>query len=270
MTIPGNSELLELARTIAIEAGDLAARRRAEGVEIAASKTSPEDIVTLADRETEDLIRSLIAEARPRDGFLGEESIADAGSSGLSWIVDPIDGTVNYLYGIPHYAISIAVVEGSQDPATWSSIAAAVVNPALGEVYTAGVGTGAFLGERQLRVKETSLPLALVATGFGYSAMRRREQAAIVAGLVGEVRDIRRFGTASLDLCAVATGRVDAYYESGLKPWDQAAGVLIAQEAGAQVTGLAGLPGDELFVLAAPPELARMLEAVLTGLGVSR
>ena len=263
-------ELLDLARSIAITAGELVARRRSEGVEIAESKSSPEDIVTLADRESENLIRSMLADARPHDGFVGEESGADAGSSGLSWIIDPIDGTVNYYYGVPHYAISIAVVDGGQEPATWTAIAGAVVNPAIGEVFTASAGGGAFLGDRRLRVKETTMSLALVATGFGYAAARRREQATVVAGLIGQIRDIRRAGTASLDLCAVASGRADAYYETGLKPWDHAAGALIAREAGATVTGLDGLPGDGVFMLAAAPQLAQGLEASLVALGVSR
>ena len=263
-------ELLDLARSIAITAGELAARRRLEGAEIAESKSSPEDIVTHADREVEQLVRELLAKARPLDGFVGEESGADAGSSGLSWIVDPIDGTVNYFYGVPHYAVSIAVVEGGQDPASWTALAGAVVNPAIGEVFTASAGEGAFLGDRRLRVKETPLSLALVATGFSYSAVRRREQAAVVTGLVGEIRDIRRTGTASLDLCAVACGRADAYYETGLKPWDHAAGALVAREAGATVSGLDGRAGDGVFLLAAAPELARTLEDRLVALGVAR
>lgn len=260
-----HSDLLVLARDIALAAGDLAAIRRREGVEIAASKSSPEDVVTLADCETEQLIRSMIADARPSDGFLGEESGADVGTSGLTWVVDPIDGTVNYLYGVPHYAVSIAVVEGEPDPLTWRALAGAVVNPAINEVFTASEGGGAFLGTRRLHVTEAELPLALVATGFSYSAERRREQAEVLVRLIGEVRDIRRTGTASLDLCAVACGRVDAYYEAGLKPWDHAAGSLIAREAGARVAGWQGIPGGGDFLLAAPPVLASRLEEVLAG-----
>lgn len=254
---------MSIARNVAVAAGELAARRRSAGVEIAASKSSPEDIVTLADRETEELIRSLLRDARPDDGFFGEESDADAGTSGLTWIVDPIDGTVNYLYGVPHYAVSIAVVEGGPDPTTWSALAGAVVNPAIGEVFTATAGGGAFLRDRKLRVAEAELPLALVATGFSYSAERRVEQAEVVAGLIAHVRDIRRAGTASLDLCAVASGRVNAYFERGLKPWDHAAGALIASEAGARVGGFDGAPANSQFLLAAPPLLAATLEKLL-------
>jgi len=263
-------ELLNLARDTAIRAGVLAAQRRSEGVEVAASKSSPEDVVTHADRETEALIRGLLAEARPQDGFVGEESGADGGTSGLTWIVDPIDGTVNYLYGVPHYAVSIAVVEGDPDPATWRALAGSVVNPAINEVYTASAGGGAHLGSRRLRVAEAELPLALVGTGFAYAAETRREQAEVLVQLISKVRDIRRAGTASLDLCAVATGRINAYYERGLAPWDHAAGALIAEEAGATVCGLRGAPAGRDFLLAAPPRLAATLETLLTALHPSR
>ena len=261
------SDLLSIATRIATEAGALAARRRAEGVTVAASKSSPEDIVTAADRETEELIRGLIADARPDDGFLGEEGGATASTSGLTWVVDPIDGTVNYLYGIPQYAVSVAVVEGEADPATWTALAGAVVNPTIGETFTAARGEGARLNDRLLRVTKPSLPLALVATGFGYAAEDRLDQARVVAGLIGSVRDIRRFGAASLDLCAVACGRVDAYYERGLKPWDHAAAALIAAEAGASVTDLEGGPAGIHFTLAAHPELAAELGDLLRRLG---
>ncbi|MEO7123650.1 MAG: inositol monophosphatase family protein [Lacisediminihabitans sp.] len=269
MTTAGTTELLDLAREVALTAGRLVRQRRAEGVEVAASKSSPEDIVTFADRESETLIRSLLAKSRPDDGFFGEESDADAGSSGLTWVVDPIDGTVNFLYGIPHYAVSIAVVEGDPDPATWRALAGAVVNPAIGEVFTATDGGGAFLGEHQIRVAPAvDLSQALVGTGFSYSASKRLSQAAIVAQLIGQVRDIRRIGTASLDLCSVACGRLNAYYERGLKPWDHAAGALVAQEAGAAVRGLRGAAATAEFLLAAEPSVAAELERVLLGYGV--
>lgn len=262
------AELLHIAREIALAAGQLAARRRAEGVEVAASKSSTEDIVTFADRETEAFIRSSLAERRPGDGFFGEESGAERGTTGLIWVVDPIDGTVNFLYGFPHYAISVAVVEGEPDPQTWRALAGVVVNPASGEVYSAQAGGGAFLGERAIRVAPAvDLSQALVGTGFSYQAANRTQQGAIVAGLISRVRDIRRMGTASLDLCAVAAGRLNAYYERGLNPWDHAAGVLIAREAGARVSGLRGLRADRDFTLAAEPSLADRLEAALLELG---
>ena len=262
-------ELLTLARTIACEAGDLVRTRREEGVEVAATKTAPEDIVTAADRESEDLIRGRIAEARPGDGFFGEESDASASSSGLTWIVDPIDGTVNYLYGIPAYAVSIAVVEGDPDPSTWRSLASAVVNPASGEVYTASAGGGAYLGTKRLQVSTgKQLSLALVGTGFSYDSRRRGLQAEAVSMLIPRVRDIRRIGAASLDLCNVAAGRLDAYYEKGLKPWDHAGGALVAAEAGAKVAGLHGAAASRTLTIAAEPGLFAQLEPVLDELGV--
>jgi myo-inositol-1(or 4)-monophosphatase len=264
-----SSELLAIARDVALQAGALAKQRRAEGVAVAASKSSPVDIVTEADRETEALIRSLLAERRPDDGFFGEESDATSSTSGLHWIVDPIDGTVNFLYGIPHYAVSIAVVEGEPDPLTWTALAAAVVNPASGEVFTAAVGEGAFLGETKLQVAESvELSQALVATGFAYDSQMRGRQGAVVAQLLPEVRDIRRQGTASLDLCFVASGRLNAYFERTLSPWDHAAGALIAREAGARVSGLHGAAPSRDFIIAAEPSVADRLEARLLELGV--
>jgi myo-inositol-1(or 4)-monophosphatase len=260
-----NSELLNLARTIAVEAGELAQHRRKEGVEVADHKSSAVDVVTHADRETEAFIRARLADARPGDGFLGEESAAEHGTTGLTWVVDPIDGTVNFLYGIPHYAVSIAVVEGDPDPLTWTALAGCVVNPESGEVYSAAAGHGAFLGEERLQVAPAvDLSQALIATGFGYSADRRAEQGALVARLLPRVRDIRRLGTASLDLCFVAAGRLNGYYERGLNPWDHAAGALVAAEAGARVSGWSGRPANSEFILAAEPTVAEALERLLT------
>ncbi|MEO6825958.1 MAG: inositol monophosphatase family protein [Microbacteriaceae bacterium] len=255
MTI-GNAQLLEIAKRAALRAGALIAQRRAEGVSIAQAKSSPEDIVTYADRESETLIRSMLADARPDDGFFGEESAAQSGTSGLTWVVDPIDGTVNYLYDIPAYAVSIAVVEGEPDPATWRALAGVVTNPVNAEVYTATAGGGAFLGDRRLGVNSpVELPLALVGTGFGYDADKRVRQTALLQTLIGRVRDIRRIGSAALDLCNVAAGRLDAYYEIGLMPWDYAAGALIATEAGARVAGLDGAAAGSGLIVAADPEL---------------
>ena len=262
-----HDELLRLALNTAVAAGALAHRRRTEGVEVADHKSSPVDVVTLADRETENLIRSLLADARPDDGFLGEEGGAEAGSSGLTWVVDPIDGTVNYLYGIPHWAVSIAVVEGDPDPLTWRALAGCVTNPVAGEIFTATDAGGAFSGNQQLRVAEpASLAQSLIGTGFSYDSQTRAKQGAVVAELLPLVRDIRRFGTASLDLCAVATGRLNGYFETGLKPWDHAAAALVAREAGAAVVGLGGAPASDAFILAAPPELLSVLERELSKL----
>jgi myo-inositol-1(or 4)-monophosphatase len=257
-------DLLELARDVAVRAGLLARQRRMEGVEVAASKSSPVDVVTEADREVEALIRGMLADARPDDGFLGEESGSGSSSSGLTWVVDPIDGTVNFLYGLPHYAVSIAVVEGEPDPLTWRALAGAVVNPAINEVFTGTAGGGAFLGFEPIRVAEpVELSQALVATGFAYDSAMRSEQGQLVARLLPLVRDIRRQGTASLDLCFVAAGRYNAYFERTLSPWDHAAGALIAREAGATVKGRGDAAANRDFILAGHPDVARTLEETL-------
>ena len=265
---PTNDELLAIAVSIALEAGELASRRLREGVEVAASKSSKEDIVTHADRETEALIRRRLSEERPQDGFLGEESGADTGTSGLTWVVDPIDGTVNFLYGIPQWAISIAVVDGDPDPATWTALAGVVVNPSNGEVFTATAGGGAFLDGIAIAVAAPAeLSQCLVGTGFSYRAAVRSEQLAVVAGLIARVRDIRRMGSAALDLCAVACGRLNAYFERELNPWDFAAGALIATEAGARVSGLGGARSGKKFVLAGEVSIAESLEKLLRQAG---
>jgi len=259
-------ELLDIARTVALEAGELIARRRREGVEVADRKSSSVDVVTFADRESEQFIQSRIAELRPRDGFFGEEGADSSSQSGLTWIVDPIDGTVNYLYDIPQYAVSIAVVDGDTNPASWTQLAAAVNNPVLGELYSAATGQGAFLGESLLQVNnETNLAHALVATGFSYTSAERAEQAAIVHRVLPEVRDMRRAGAASLDLCHVASGRLDGYWERGTKPWDFAAGTLIVREAGGVVGGLGGAPFGNDMVLATNAALFAPLEALIAG-----
>ena len=267
MTSAAATELLALAQKTAVTAGELVRRRRVEGVEIAASKSSPEDVVTLADREAEALIRSLLADARPNDGFYGEESTATAGTSGLTWVVDPIDGTVNYLYGIPFYAVSIAVVEGDADPATWTALAGAVRNPAIDELFSASVGGGAELNGRRLQVKTgVPLSLALFGTGFSYDSVRRTRQAKVLHGLIDQVRDVRRVGAASLDLCSVAAGRLDLYYERGLHPWDHAAGGLVAAEAGARV-GAFGEDREGInLLIAAAPDLYAAAEPILVKL----
>ena len=263
-----STELLDLARAIALEAGELAAVRRREGVEVAATKSSVVDVVT-ADREVEELVRARIAAARPQDAILGEEGGASGGTSGITWVVDPIDGTVNYLYGIPHYAVSIAVVEGEPDPLRWTALAGAVFNPAIGELYTASRGGGAFLGERPIRIADAApLGQALVATGFAYDAGMRGRQGEVVARLLPHVRDIRRAGTASLDLAAVAAGRLNAFYERTLNPWDHAAGALVAEEAGAVVKGLGVDRPSREFLIAGHPDVVGPLEELLRTLGV--
>ena len=247
-------ELLALAVSVARSASDLAARMRADGVAAVATKSTATDVVTAADRAVEQHVRDALRAARPDDSVLGEEYGAgpEAGRTParVRWILDPIDGTVNYLYGLPLYAVSLAAeVDGEVR-------AGVVINVASGREWTATRGGGAFCGGTRLRASgETALGQALVGTGFGYAAERRRHQAQVVAGLIEQIRDIRRMGAASIDLCLVAEGSLDAYYEKGLNPWDHAAGGLIAAEAGCLVTGLKGAPAGLEMVVAAPPAL---------------
>jgi myo-inositol-1(or 4)-monophosphatase len=252
---------------VAVDAARIAARlvvdQRPRGqLEVTATKSSLTDIVTAMDQLSERTIVERISATRPEDGFLGEEGARSDGSSGVTWVVDPIDGTVNYLYEIPSYAVSIAArVDGEV-------VAGVVTNPVSGETWTAVRGEGAWLDGRPVRVNDPpELAMALVATGFGYSAARRSRQAEVLGQVLPKVRDVRRAGAASLDLCALATGRVDAYYEQGLKPWDLAAGGLVAREAGAVVGGLRGADAGESLVVAAPPGLFETLTELLAGLG---
>lgn len=274
--------LLDLARDIAVRASEFALDARRTGVKVAATKSTPTDIVTAVDRDTETLIRSLILEARPDDGIVGEEDATHVGTSGIDWVVDPIDGTVNFLYGVPAWAVSIAVVEGAGgagggadaastalDGTGGATLAGVVVNPVTGELFEASAGGGARLAGRELAVNpDVTLSSALVGTGFSYAAERRREQAAVLLELLPLVRDIRRIGSAALDLCALAAGRLDAFYERGLNPWDHAAGALIAREAGARVSGPGGERENAELLVAAAPGLYDELTAALRAAGV--
>ena len=261
--MPDVQDLAELALDIAQEAGALARRRRTEGVAIAATKSTLADIVTEADREVEALVRGRLIEARPGDGFLGEESEAEPGTSGVTWVVDPIDGTVNYAYGIPHYAVSIAAVEGDPDPARWTALAGVVVNPASGEVYRAARGGGAWLGGQRLSVSTPSEAGALIATGFGYDPATHDGDFARLRRVMPLARDVRRAGAASLDLAYVAAGRLDGYFERGLNPWDHAAGGLLVSEAGGLIGGsAAGRPGRDMTIAAGPELFPRIVAAL--------
>jgi myo-inositol-1(or 4)-monophosphatase len=258
-------ELRDLATRLAREAGDFALEMRREGVYVAGSKSSAVDIVTKADQATEQLIRERLAALRPDDGLLGEEGSSVVGTSGLTWVVDPIDGTVNYLYDIPAWGVSIAVVEGDPDPSTWTTLAGAVANPSSGEIFSGALGGGADVNGRALSVSSvTDLGMSLVATGFAYSAEVRAHQGIMMHTILPRVRDIRRAGACSLDLCALAAGRVDAYFEQTLSPWDHAAGALIAREAGAIITGF---PGEKesrgLLVAGAPGIHAELLSLIV-------
>ena len=261
--------LSQLAGSIARQAGSRIQQLREIGVEVAHTKSSLADVVTAADREAERFIAAALRDARPDDGLLGEEGAQTGGSSGITWVVDPIDGTVNYLYGLPSYAVSIAAtVEDRGDGATADgrrAVAGAVYVPALDELFDAYEGGGSRLNGTTIALPEAAnLSLALVATGFGYTVERRTEQAEVVAQLIPRVRDIRRMGAAAVDLCNLAAGRLDAYYERGLQPWDYAAGALIAREAGAQILALreGELPGEPMLIAGAP-SLARSLRSAI-------
>lgn len=264
------AELPSLASLAASVARDVGARirtMRAQGVEIANTKSSLVDVVTAADREAEQLVAEALRAARPQDGLLGEEGLSAPSISGITWVVDPIDGTVNYLYDLPSYAVSIAATVEDGAPGTMAdgrrAVAGAVYVPALDELFTAHEGGGSALNGHPIRVSDAEeLALSLVATGFGYTVERRTEQAEVVRQLIPRVRDIRRMGAAAVDLCNLAAGRLDAYYERGLAPWDFAAGALIAREAGAAILSLAEgeLPGEPMLI-AGPPSLARDLRA---------
>ncbi|MBT0994895.1 inositol monophosphatase [Cellulomonas sp. DKR-3] len=253
-------ELMTTAEAVAREAGALVHGGRPTRVTVHATKTSPVDVVTAMDLASETLVRERLAELRPDDGILGEEQGFVRGSSGITWVVDPIDGTVNYLYGLASWSVSVAAVvagpdeHGAPDPRTWTVLAGAVHSPTDGRTYVAGAGQGATLDGAPLRVNDPQpLDRCLVGTGFGYLVERRRAQAVVVADLLPRVRDIRRLGSAALDLCAVAGGGLDLYYERGLAPWDMAAAGLVASEAGAVVTGLRGRPATDAMTVAGPP-----------------
>ncbi|MBU3706590.1 MAG: inositol monophosphatase [Mycobacterium sp.] len=266
-------ELRRVAEQLAADAAEFVRRRRTEITGEAAqtpavlrSKSSPTDPVTIADTDTERFVRQRLAQCRPGEPILGEELTDGQGTDRegrVRWVVDPIDGTVNFVYGIPAYAVSVAAqIDGV-------SVAGAVADVCSGEVYSAAAGRGASVsggvagaaGRVPLRCTSADeLSMALIGTGFGYQTARRAAQAALLADLLPLVRDVRRIGSAALDLCAVAAGRLDAHYEHGLNVWDWAAGALIAAEAGAVVVLPDGPAG--LLVAAAPGVAAELIAAL--------
>jgi myo-inositol-1(or 4)-monophosphatase len=276
--------LLRLAVEAASEAGALLASWRGDiRPEVIDTKSSPTDVVTEMDRRSEALITERIRGSRPGDTVLGEEGGQTTGTAvslgtgagdpggprRVRWVVDPLDGTVNYLYGLPDWAVSIAAeVDGVV-------VAGVVEVPRFGETFTAVAGQGAWLRRRDTVVTlHCNLPVALgqalVGTGFGYDSGRRQVQGEIIAKLLPHVRDIRRGGSAAVDLCSVAAGRMDAFFERGLNYWDFAAGGLIAREAGAMVGGLGGRPESTSMAVAAGPELYRQLDTFLSRLNPER
>lgn len=221
-------------------------------------------MVTEFDRASEQQIVERLRRERPHDGILGEEGSDTAGTSGVHWLIDPIDGTTNFLYDLPGWAVSVAALDAA------GAIAGAVYVPALDELFTAARGGGAFLNGRPIRCGTVTDPAtALVATGFGYVAEQRARQGARVALLLPQVRDIRRFGAASVDLCHVAAGRLDAYYEEGLGPWDFAAGELIAREAGCRSGDFADGPASSAELLVANDALFAALRPLIVAAGVA-
>jgi myo-inositol-1(or 4)-monophosphatase len=269
-------ELLDIAVEAAFMAGGLLLERVERGAERhIASKSTPTDLVSDADTASEQAIRGLLAERRPQDGFLGEEGPSASGSSGLSWVVDPLDGTVNFLFGIPQWSVSVAVRDER------GTIAGAVYDPNRRELFTAARDRPAMLrepsGARELTLAAESnehagahagdaraaLATAMVATGLAYDAQVRAAQAEVLARLVPRVRDIRRFGSAALDLAWTAAGRYDAYFERSVKPWDVAAGALVCERSG---LSLAELPERGVLpwgVLVAPPALLEPLRELV-------
>jgi myo-inositol-1(or 4)-monophosphatase len=281
-------ELRSVAISAAREAGDLLADRVGQ-VEVAATKSSPTDVVTEMDRRSEELIRSRILASRPSDAILGEEGglIGNTGDAPVLWVIDPLDGTVNYLYGLHDWAVSIAAevewADGGEVGGRAAGgevgrkiVAGAVYVPLRGELFCAVRGHGAWLqaGEDYWHPLECGpgVPLdqALVGTGFGYRKERRKVQGEVVAAMLPQVRDIRRVGVASVDLCAVAARRLDGFYERGLNYWDWAAGALVATEAGAVVGGLNGQPVSSSMAVAAGPALFGPLSSALAVLDPER
>ncbi len=258
----GADELRELAIRLACEAGDVALAGRRASVVSAGTKSTATDLVTAFDKAAERSIVDGLAAARPDDGVVGEEGTDHRGTSGVEWYVDPIDGTTNFVYDLPAWTTSIAAADAA------GMLVGVVYAPALGELFAATRGGGSTLNDRPIRASDcTDLALALVGTGFAYNAARRRVQAAIVADLIGEVRDIRRLGSAALDLCFVAAGRYDAYFETGLMSWDAAAGELIAREAGCRSGDHHGGPPRPAELLVATPGIFDELQRGLARAG---
>jgi myo-inositol-1(or 4)-monophosphatase len=256
-------ELLAIAVRVARDAAETTRRMRAEAITDVQTKSTDTDVVTAADTAVERQVIAALRAERPGDGVFGEEYGDSAAPvpGAVRWILDPIDGTVNYLYGLPQYAVSLAAeVDGVV-------VAGVVCNSATGEEWTATLGGGAWREGRRLAGSgRTALDQALVATGFGYDPARRAHQGRVLAGLIAQVRDIRRCGSAALDLCVAAEGALDAFYEKGLNPWDHAAGGLVAAEAGLRVGGLGGAPPGRDMVIAAPPGLFGPLHDALAAL----
>ena len=254
------SDALELATEAAREAGALLLELRRSPAAGVRPKSSATDLVSEADERAERAIVTTIRRRRPDDALVAEEGSNADGSSGVIWFVDPLDGTINYLYGIPHWSVSICCADAD------GPLAGVVYDPLRGELFSAARGSGARLGDARLAVTDKKdLASALIATGFGYVAAQRVTQGRIIARILGEVRDVRRFGSAALDLAWLAAGRWDAYFESVEKPWDWMAGALLVRESGGRVTELN--PQDPAFprIIASGPRIHDGLVTLLAG-----
>jgi len=261
---PSWDDLGALAARLATEAGALVIELADEARGWASTKSSATDVVTLADTTAEELIVRGLRSARPDDGLEGEEGASVAGSSGVVWHIDPIDGTTNFLYAVPAFSVSIAAAINDE------VVAGVVYDPSGELLYQAVKGAGATCNGQPLACSSLDeLSTALVATGFGYRAEQRRHQATMLVEVIPRIRDIRRFGSAALDLCAVARGHVDAYYEQGLNRWDLAAGALVAAESGATVGNLTGGRADATLTLASAPSLFEPLKELLVTAGIN-
>jgi myo-inositol-1(or 4)-monophosphatase len=250
VSAPATGELADLAEAIAREAGAPLRDAFRDGVSRISEKSSPTDLVSEADQEAERLIRERLATARPGDGVLGEEQGDAEGSTGVRWVVDPLDGTTNFLFGIPQWAVSIACEDAG------GTLAGVVYDPMRDEVWRAERDGPALLDGEPIRPSQRrDLATALVSTGFGYDAEVRRAQAAVAARVLPAVRDLRRLGSAALDLAWTAAGRYDAFYEHGLNAWDVAAGELICVRAGLERRDLAPIGPSNPGLLVAPPAL---------------
>jgi myo-inositol-1(or 4)-monophosphatase len=241
------ADLLPLAERLALDAGALLLRRLPELRTDVVAKSTPTDVASEVDRAAEDLIVSALRRVRPDDAILAEEGTYDTGSSGLRWVVDPLDGTVNYLYRAAAFGVSVGVEDAG------GGLAGAVYDPQRDELFSGARGTGSAVNGTPLRANDvTDLAQALVATGFSYDAVERAWQASVLTTVLPRVRDIRRGGSAALDMVAVAAGRVDAYFELGPAPWDRCAALVVAAEAGARTLVGTTPSGAELTVVAAP------------------
>ncbi len=255
MTSP-ESALMNVAARLAVAVGQAVTIGRRTDLGIVHSKSTPTDMVTQWDAQGETIISSLLSTWRPDDGLWGEEGSRTAGTTGITWVVDPIDGTTNFMYDIPIFAISIAACDDH------GPVAGVVFIPLSRELFVAARGRGAWLHGKRLACNDAdSVGQALIATGFSYASHERRKQINRLTGIVPLVRDLRRIGSAATDLCYVAAGRLDAYFEEHLQPWDYMAGMLIATEAGALCTDFFGNPVETGQILVAGPNRHRLLRS---------